>query len=322
MNLTDLRDELDARSIPGDDLLGPARLAGVQGRIRTIRRRRAGGVAAAIAVVVALLIGYGTLPRPAALPEPATSPGPSMVNGFPEYAFGARVVSTGTAAMREPLTLTAVAGDRGFSFTHRCAVTDEHLMVRWRIAGRNDSSGASCSTDSNGSYRPDDTFWTQAGIRPGDTVTFVVWVEWDGRKPRSTPLPDGSYSFAVMRRLAFEEYPLPPRPAVLEPLSEAAANISPAGAIAVVESDPADPNGVRSLTVAVPAGASLDIGAQTPGTMRVLVDGKLLATAEWWSYDLGISGYTLRYGEKGTRRVTLTFQPEHMTGAWRAVIHR
>jgi hypothetical protein len=322
MNLTDLRDELDARSVPDDDPFGPARLAGVHGRIRTIRRRRVGGVAAAIAAVVAIVIGYGTLPRPAALPEPATTPSPSLVNGFPEYAAGAKVVATGTTAMSRTLTLTAVAGDRGFSFTHRCTLTDEYLMVRWRIAGRNDSSGASCSTDGGGSYRPDDAFWAQAGIRPGDTVTFVAWVEWDGRKPRSTPLPDGTFSFAVMRRLAFEEYPLPPRPAVLEPLSEAAANISPAGAIAVVESDPATPNAARSIAVAVPAGAILDIGAQTPGTMRVLVDGKLLATAEWWSYDLGISGYTLRDGEKGTRRLTLTFQPEHMTGAWRAVIHR
>ncbi|HEU4424235.1 MAG TPA: hypothetical protein VFR67_17030 [Pilimelia sp.] len=322
MNLTDLRDELDARSLPDDDVLGSARLAGVQNRIQGIRRRRVAGVAAAAAVVAAVVIGYGALPRTSALPDPAATPSPSTVNGFSEYASGAKVVATASGSLHDTIRLTAVAGERGFAFTHRCSLTDEHLMVRWRIAGRNDSSGASCSTDSGGSYRPEPTFWTRAGIRPGDTVTFVAWVEWDGQKPRSTPLPDGAFSFAVMRRLAFEEYPLPPRPAVLQPLSEAPANISPTGAIGVVESDPADPNATRTVTVAVPPGASLDIGAQTPGTMRVLVDGKLLTTAEWWDYSLGINANLLRYGQKGTRPVTLTFQPEHMTGAWRAVIHR
>lgn len=322
MNLTDLRDELDARSVPGDDVLGSARLAGVQNRIQGIRRRRVAGVAAAVAVVAAVVIGYAALPRTSALPDPATTPSPSMVNGFPEYAVGAKVVATGKAAMGQTLTVTAVAGERGFTFAHRCAVTDENLMVRLRIVGRDDSSGASCSTGGGSFYHPEEVYWAQAGVRPGDRVTFVAWVEWSGQQAPSAPLPEGEFALAVMRRLAFEEYPLPPRPAVLRPLSEAAANVSPVGAIAVVESDPADPDATRTATVAVPAGASLDMVAQTPGTLRVLLDGKLLTTADWWDYDLGISASTLREGERGTRQVTLTFQPEHMTGAWRAVIHQ
>jgi len=317
MNLTDLRDELDARSTPADDLLGSVRLAGVQTRIQAIRRRRVAGVAAAFAVVAAVFIGYATMPRTSALPEPATTPSPATVNGFAEYAIGAKVVATGTASMHDSISLTAVAGERGFTFTQRCAVYDEKLFVKLRINGH-DIGGSSCSPGGGSFYTMADETWDDLGVRPGDRVTITARLE--GARSPATVIPDGDFSVAVMARVAVEDYPFPPRPAVLQPLSEAAGNVWPEHSIAVVESDPVDPNATRIVTVTLPKGAelSLDMVAQTPGSLRVLVNGKHLQDAEWWTYDLGIVAATL----SGDRTVTLTFQPERMTGAWRAVIHR
>jgi hypothetical protein len=319
VNLTDLRDELETRSTPDGDLLGATRLAGVQGHIRAIRRRRVAGVAAAIAVVAAIVVGYGVLPRSTALPQPAVRPTPTGENGFPEYASGARLLTTGTASLRGTITLTATPGPRGFLFTNRCSLDDDDLMIEWRVNGHS-LGGSSCSTGGGTHYWHPEEFWAEIGVRPGQPATLVASVKRWGRSA-SKPIPDGTFAVAVMDRMRFEDYPLPPRPAELKPFSEVAGNLDQPGAIARVESDPDDPNATVAVRVAIPAGASLQMAAQTPGTMRVLVDGMEAAANDWWSYDLGLSNNSLREGEKGTRTVTVTFVPRYMTGAWRAVIY-
>jgi hypothetical protein len=322
VNLTDLRDELDARSVPGEGLLDQARLSGVQARIGAIRRRRMAGTAAALVVVTAVVIGYGVLPWTSATPAPGE--GPSVVDGFPEYAVGARVVATGSAPLQDRITMTAAVGERGVAVTSRCEDVPDTVSV-WLVWRANGRQVASMTCGAGGYSTTDPTEWAKVGARPGEPVAFTVEVDrvtQPGTGPdQVVAVSGGTFTVAVMDRLPFEDYPFPPRPAELVPFSRAAENVQPDGALAVVESDPADPNATRTVTVTVPVGARLDMAAQTPGLLRVSVGGRTVTTGEWWDYDVGIQGYVLRDGEVGTGSVTITFTPQHMTGAWRAVIH-
>jgi hypothetical protein len=128
-----------------------------------------------------------------------------------------------------------------------------------------------------------------------------------------------------MRRLAYADYPFPPRPVRLDPLP-ADPVVGADGQVGrdarkIVDSVAANPGAPVELRVPVPANAALDMVAQTPGFLRVYADGRLQAGAEWWDYDQSVYGTTLRTGEQGTRTVTLRFVPEHMTGTWRAVLY-
>jgi hypothetical protein len=328
MNVTDLRDILDERSHAARIPAGLERMAGVRARVSAIRQRRVAAIGA-LAVVTLVIIGYG-LTRPhaphagLAAVHPTASPsfGYHLVNGFPEYADGAKVVATGSASTRVGvIRVTAAAAELGFVFATRCQVPDGvELSLNWTANGNKIVEGT-CG----GSFRTDPGMWQSPGTRAGDRVEFVVTIVAVQPGPSSGPVPDGTFSVAVMRRLDYAAYPLPPRPARLAPLAKnPAAGLDPRVGQAtgkVIDSVPADPKAPVEIKIPVAANAALDMVAQTPGYLLVYADGLLQARAEWWDYEQLVYGASLRAGEQGSRTVTVRLVPEHMTGAWRAVLY-
>jgi hypothetical protein len=213
--------------------------------------------------------------------------------------------------------VSAVAGELGFSLAERCQVnTDVQLVVSWSANGQKISEG-SCG----GTFRPDPTIWQTIRSQVGAEIEFVATVS----TPRPAPAPDGTFAVAVMRRVDFGSYLFPPRPAQLRPLDpDPAGGLDPrlrSGRGTVIDSVPGAPNAPVQLPgVLVSPDAPLDVVAQTPGILLVYVDNVAQARAEWWDYDQTPYGATLQPGELSSRTVTLRLVPQHMTGAWRAVL--
>jgi hypothetical protein len=230
-----------------------------------------------------------------------------MVDGFPEYALGAKVVATGSASTEVGvIKVTADAAALGFVFATRCEVpTGADLLLTWSANGTALSTGTCGATT-----HPDTSRLPSTGQR----VEFVVTIA--STKPG--PIPDGTVSVAVMSRIDYADYPFPPRPARLTPLSvKLAAGRDPR----VIDSVAADPDAPVEVSVAVVGVTWLDMVGQTPGFLRVYTDGLLTAKAEWWDYDQLVYGAALSSDEQGTRTLTLRFVPQHMTGAWRAFLY-
>jgi hypothetical protein len=273
----------------------------------------------ALATVAALAIGYAVIThgltdgRPG---PPATTTTPTIkVNGFAEYAAGSHLIETRAAAISDSVMIFTVDGSpRGWALSARCTSSEpeRELWISWQLNGK-PLVGHSCSDDGTSWVRPDESRYDPDRLRPGLTSTLTATLEaTDGK-----PLPTGTFAVAVSERLAFEAYPLPARPASLKPLDPPpVVNVDPAYGIASVDSDPDDPTRSKTLVLDLAADVSIDMVSQTPGYLHVIVDGTEIATGEWWDYDLAIYGLTIdRPG-----RHTITFVPEHLSGAWRAVI--
>lgn len=337
MNLLELRDLMEERSAAAPPPPGERTVA-VAGRVRRVHQRR---VALVAGVVVALLLAAG-VPVLAGrgthrAPQPAASPTRyRLIDGFPEYAGGARVVGTADAALAAGQVLTVIVpgNSLGFTFTERCEVgsPDVTVMISWRVNGHPVSSGT-C----NGSVRPGGSMRDDFGAGDGQTAVLTVtvlsaqrWLHGDPQQPEVTttsspvPVPEGTIAIAVGARIPWAQYPLPSQPATLHPLdaTDLPGNILPADdpTAQVIDSDPADPLAPRTVTLAPGLGTELDMVAQTPGFLTVLVDGVELTTGEWWDYQIPLSSATLPDTVQSGPH-TLTFVPAHLTGGWRVVIH-
>jgi hypothetical protein len=315
MNVTDLQDVLDDRSHPARIPAGLERMAGVRARVSAIRQRRV-AVIGALATVVLMIIWYAQL-RPdvrrtdlvTAPPIVAASFGYHLIDGFPEYADGAKVIATGSASTQVGLIrVTAVAASLGFVLATRCQVARRGgLSLTWTANGDQLSQG-----DCGATLHLDTARW-----QAGEPVDFVVRIA----STEPGPVPDGTFAVAVMSRVAYADYPFPPRPARLEPLPEPADGRDQRYTGQVIDSVAANPDAPVEVRLPVAGNASLDMVAQTPGMLRIYTDGLLQAGAEWWDYGQSVYDATLRPGEQGARTVTLRLVPQHMTGAWRAVLY-
>lgn len=321
MNLTDLRAVLDEYAGEAAPLAqGESRLRGVHGKVRAGRQRRA--AVGVLATIVVLLIGYAVAARRpinGTPPPPATTPSVTpvlTVNGFAEYAAGAHLIQTRWAPLSDGEIAFVVDGNpRGWAFSARCDADDptRELWIDWVVNGKH-VSRHSCPSEPGMSIRPADTVWTGLNLAPERHALIVATVTTE-----SGPLPTGTFAVAVSERMAFTDYPLPPRPATLRPLDPPQiANVDPAFGFGTVESDPADPTRPQTIVVDEDRTVTIDMISQTPGYLHVIVDGTELATAEWWDYTLGIYGVDVQT----PGRHTITFVPDHLSGAWRAVLHR
>jgi hypothetical protein len=324
MNLIDLRDVLDDRSHPARIPAGLERMSGVRARVSAIRQRRAVAIAA-FGVVVLVIIGYGLLPPDGphpglavSHPAPVNTVGYSILDGFPEYANGAEVVATASASTRVGvLRVAAAATSLGFVFVTRCQLTGAaQLSLRWAANGNTLNEGSCGAT-----FQAEPTLLRSIVTDTRGRIEFEVTVAHGGR----ATVPDGTFSVAVMRRLDYATYPFPPRPGTLAPLArypgaDQDPRVDPDTG-RIIDSVAANPDAPVEVSLPVPPNAVLDMVAQTPGFLLVYADGLLQARGEWWDYDQSVSGTSLRVGEKGTRLVTLRLVPEHVTGAWRAVLY-
>jgi hypothetical protein len=321
MNLTDLRGELDTRSRPGENLIGAVRLAGVHHRVRTMKRRRVVvGGATTLIVIVAVITGTGMIAQPK--PGPYWSTGEDAVNGFARYAVGSLLVDTASASPPDgEVSLTAQAGDLGFTFAQRCEMRQsDQFIVSWAVDGQA-VGGLSCGPTAVTYFALTGLTWRSLGVRSGQTVRVTARLR--ERTVDNTPadLSQGTLAVALMRRVPVDQYPFPSPPPTLRPLvASGLPDPKYEYALRLVDSDPADPNATRTTVVEEPGAIDIRLAAQTPGSIAVLLNGVTACTAEWWDYAAGVYECPYTADTTYSRPLTVTLVPQRMRGAWRATI--
>jgi hypothetical protein len=331
----DLRDLMRERSAFAEAPPSGERVAQVHRRIAAVRRRRAAGaVCAAVAVVAAGAVAWNVLPGEPTPPRPAQTT-MRTIDGFPEYSYGARVIATGVEQLpRSSVSVTVVPDSLDLVLATRC---DAVLRMTLSVDGR-DLYGSDCNENSepNIIYEDGPAYWTQLGLAVGQPATFTMTVTesveyTESGPPVKGPLPtSGAISLAVMQRVPFVEFPLPPRPSTLAPIPEEGL---PDGAL-VLTSDPADPLRPVSGTFVWSPDTHLRFDSQTPGYLTVVMNGVQVAVHEEWTFE--VRTHTVIFGDGGTGAcdsvlceeifpdgevVTVTVQPEHVTGAWRVAAY-
>jgi hypothetical protein len=337
MNLTDLRDVLDQRSSESaEHVMHHLRLQGVRAKVTARRRRRVAAWAACAVVALAGVAAAAVVPglRADVAPAPAASPSQvRMIEGFPEYADGSRVVGAESAELPEHrVEVTVVPTTFDLVVFTRCEGAGEKVKLEEMVTvdGR-DLAGGTCGVTT----RPTD--WEALGIAVGKPATFVMTITRAYRLEETgeveVPIPQtGTLGLAVGERMPFDAYPLPPRPPALRPLDEslpAACTAALCPDAFTVRSDPADPKRPVRKTVAWKTADSIHAASQTPGLLHVRVNGVELMTGEWWGYEASSSSM---YGDMGgawkhefgldvrpSQPVTIEVVPEHVTGAWQVV---
>jgi hypothetical protein len=330
VNLTDLRDVLDERSTTDHaEARAHVILDGVHGRL-AIRRRRRQVIATSAAVVAVLAVGAGALAvtRSAGrTPTPAASAAVPTINGFPEYAQGARVIAASPPLARAATSvrLAFVPSTTGLVFFVRCDGSDKGYEVS--LNGRLMMSGSGCGT----SGTPDPAAVRSYGVQVGKPSTVTVTFPSD---------PPANFAVAVGEKVDVTRYVFPARPSALQPLDLETGNMKIGDdrgieyrTTKLVHADPAYPNRPVDLTFPWGTGVHLMLLSQTPGALTVSINGAAIAHGEWWDY-----GQTLTDG--GTDRdwsptppdrngwprpqrgagTTLTVKPERMTGDWAVAI--
>lgn len=313
MNI-DLGELMRERSADAARMTPIDRLTQVRRRIGRQRRRRAVGATAAVLAVL-FAMGVGVVLRGESTPKPAPVTTMRMIDGFPEYQAGARVIGTGVAELPETEVSVTVASNLDLAFTARC---DPRMWLQVRVAGRADFFGLSCGPSGSAVWRPDPDLLAQYGVAPGEPVTYIATVT-DGTAPGGEDLsvPErGTFALAVMQRVPFAEYPLPPRPATLPSLD----SYLRTDAETLLTSDPLDPDRPVSRTFAWSADQELHAISNSPGLVHIAINGTRVVTLENWDYvvaetDVGLNDEDLPQFAEGTL-VTVTVDVEHFSGAW------
>lgn len=217
MNENDLRtllvDRADsaaaAASLPADD-----RLDAVQGRVRGVRRRRAGLAAVGTAAVVtaaavalpASLGGSPPPPGPAGVTEsPDVDPSPtvSRINGFLEYDQGGRLLGAEVGRLpRRTVEVTVTPQTLNLSFGESCAFRSR-VVLRVLVNGRF-LYGGDCTRQAGDSsvsrIRPrlDERYGVRVGEPMTVTVRAVKGVRYTRQGPVDRPLPSsGEFGIGV-----------------------------------------------------------------------------------------------------------------------------
>ncbi|WP_410809630.1 hypothetical protein [Micromonospora sp. 067-2] len=340
MNLVDLQRVLEERSDDSaEHVMHHLRLHGVQAKVLARRRRRIATWATCAVVALAGIAATAVVSglRADLAPAPVdTPPRVRTIEGFPEYANGARVVAAKSAALPERrVEVTVVPTTLDLVVFSRCDSAGEEVVLEMALTvNGHDFSGGTCA----GALRP--RGWKDMDVAVGRPATFVMTITRAKRAGSAeagdvqVPIPAvGAFGLAIGERVPFDRYPLPPRPAALGPLDQA----FPAGCTeaacpqaVILRSDPADPTRPVRQTVTWKTMGSIDMVAQTPGLLHLSVNGVQITTAEWWDYTRGGNGM---YGDRdgGWKRefgldlragdpVTVEAVPEHLTGAWQVVL--
>lgn len=313
MNLTDLRDVLDERSATYDvEARSHLTLTGVQRRLVIRRRRRIAATAAAVVVVLAAGAGTLAVTRSSGR-TPAVAPTVAMVHGFPAYAQGARVIAASEPdGMSAPLTFVPDSTNL-VVFVHCDDDTKEYRIL---LNNHEAMGGKGCGS----SFGINDTE-PELGVRVGQPSTVTV------------RFPEGrisGFAVAVGAAVPVNEYVFPARPTPLKPLDvrddlEALPDEG-ATTVAMVRADPINP--ARSMAEAFHwTGGRLHLllRAQTPGKLRVALNGVTVREGDWWDYDQGLvdGGRNEDWSVKLPKptvnapvSILVTVTPERMTGDW------
>ncbi|HEU5469178.1 MAG TPA: hypothetical protein VFV67_00885 [Actinophytocola sp.] len=319
MNLSDLSEVLRERAGEPVDLPPESRLAAIRNRVVARRRRRL--MVAVSGLVVLLLAGvvYSTAWQGRTAP-PADS---RTIEGFPEYASGARVIAAGSGALpHRTLTVRFVPASLDLTVFTRCDNPGRQLMVRLEVNGGPLSPGGTCG----GGHGFPEQAWTDGGVRVGAPAEVTLTVI-GGQSPEGDllPIPDsGAFAMAIGEAVPPDEYPYPPRPATLDSLDD----VGLPGTSGELRADPADPNRPQQLSLTWPGPLELQAVINTPGRLRILVDDVEVLSLDGWAYypqgastsdDLWpeLVGLRLAPGQLVTIRVL----PERASGDWKVTLH-
>jgi hypothetical protein len=335
MNLTDLKQVLDERSSgSAEHVMYHVRLHGVRAKVVARRRRRVAAWTACAVLALAGIAATMVMPglRTNVAPDPAASPSPDLartIEGFPEYANGARVMAAESAELpQRRVELTIVPTTLDLVIFSRCDGTGTKAQLEQKVSvNGHDLASGSCGSAS----RMRD--WDGLDVAVGKAATFVMTITGVQRLDDETgnvhlQIPEtGTFGLAIGERIPFDAYPLPPRPSTLRPL-EFPAGCTPAQCPDGINiwSNPFDPTRPVRRTVIWRTMESLDMVAQTPGFLHVRVNGVEVMKGEWWDYKMLYFGM---YGDEGGawkrdfgldvrpgQAVTIEIVPEHITGAW------
>ncbi|GIH07674.1 hypothetical protein Rhe02_57410 [Rhizocola hellebori] len=296
---------------------GHERLAGVHQRVRQRRRNRIATAAAVIAVVAVVVSAYLLTPLGHRRSEPV-HPSPTPSGQYEEgRRIAAEIPQTPFSRPRTTMTWTPIA-DRLVWFSFSCSTeTEGKFEVAVEINGRERFGVRGCD-DARKSLQPrewgyDSESYPEAmGLTPGRPVVITVFVR--ARDGKSSLPPVGTYTAAIAQEVPFEEYPLPSRHPVLEPLtrpSKAQENLR-------LEAD-----GVHEIQTVWTGIFVLHARSQTPGLLWISLNGeRRKLPISFWTYD-GTSdhGYFLSFPigvadpAYGTP-VTITVEPQYLTGDW------
>ncbi|MET8090152.1 hypothetical protein [Micromonospora sp. NPDC005220] len=337
MNVTDLKQVFDERSEDSaEHVVHHLRLHGVHAKVVARRRLRIATWTTCAVVALAGLAAAAVVPglRRDVAPTPADGASPvRTIEGFPEYANGARVVAAKSTQLPERrIEVTIVPETLDLVVFNRCDSTDEKIALGMALTvNGHDLSEGSCSS----AIRP--SGWNARGVEVGRPATFVMTINGAQRSEEtgdvSVPIPDaGTFGIAIGERVPFDRYPLPPRPATLGSLDQAL----PAGCTealcpdaVIIRSNPDDPMRSVRRTLTWRPLDSIGMVAQTPGLLHLRVNGVEVMTGEWWDYAMSGNGM---YGDKDAawkrefgldlrpgESVTIEIVPEHFTGSWQVV---
>ncbi|NUO61239.1 MAG: SigE family RNA polymerase sigma factor [Hamadaea sp.] len=307
---------------------GAARLAAVQGRIQQARQRRIVSAASVCAVLLALVLGYAVNPIHHVVPDPVASATSRLIDGFPEYALGNRVVATGTATDEAtPTKVSWTASTSDISVYVRCRASEEtDIRITFGVAGGElgqmicgaAPDGPRTGVGTAGSWPIEKVM--NAGITAGASVVMSVSL---GIVRRPAPA-DVAVDFAVAERVAWSDYPFPTKPTVLPELDSNRVDQLP-GALRL---QPPTDDPMQPVTTKVPWGPryTMNISQHAVGLLHLFVAGVEVMRCGNWSWDLGGCGYTLDPDDGDLRlklpklapgtEVEITVVPEHAAADW------
>ena len=240
-------------------------------------------------------------PAPTATPTPTVTPTvPDYTNGPPAFASGGKLLAGGV--LRSPtngaLTITFTPTDWHLTFDDWCSPgwpSDTVSFLATNINGH-DLGAGSCM--GFGADTPGDMSGGSAekalrdlGVELGKPSTFTVSIRQGpltGRdfRPELAPLqaasqrPHATTTIGVYQHVPAADYPLPRVPDIPPTI----APVDTLGA-ARVEARTVGNNGTFALQVVAAAhNGDLIVKSVTPGQIRVLVNGTLVANVEFWDY--------------------------------------
>jgi hypothetical protein len=336
-----------------DEAIGepPPSTVDVDGIVRRARRRarihRLAAVAGAVLLVssgVVVALGGPGIGERVPATGPPDQPAAEPIRSFPEYAEGTKLIAEASAPLSD--------GGVDLTFTPSVPQLDLTIFTRCDGAGAGVAAGAKlelrpgtvnlpglCGESPTGSS-PDDSGagpspeW--ATIHPsGGWATFAtagvastITLRAGTADGPGAPSPDATLGLAVGEPVPFEEYPFPAPPTELPPLdADLGAALDPYDDAPRRElrADPGDPGHVQELTIEWPEeDLVVLLRAQTPGRLRLEVDGEPLGQVAVWDYRQEVSAWQLVQVEPEElarqptpgQEVTLTVVPDQLAGDW------
>jgi|GEM_PF-3308819 len=301
------------------------RLEQVHRRVGARRRRRAGLVAAfaSTAVVVAVVASSTTGPTTPTTQRRSAPATIGAADTLPAYLRGGRLVASIDERTPTAATLTFVPTSLDFGIVDGCswdnAPAGQRPAAQVTINGK-PYEGSGCGAEGEplgwggdgDMARPGVDFARQFGVQVGRPV--LIRFGWDA----GTVRPGSRFRIGVYQGVPLDQYPFPPRPAKLVPVSLVAGFGLGDATVLVVQGSTADPNQAVSRTIQLPRSLEIVGNAVEPGQVSVLVNGRQVVQARTWDYtsqSFGASFDLAALGLKPGQRAVITVRPARYTGA-------